>query len=82
MSFMPSPFAGSSFWTTSMSWFLMRTGGMLVLVSLAWIWMQRPGAAHWSPMLIFGRTSLFVWRIASIGRCWRFRASSLPGTKT
>jgi uncharacterized membrane protein len=60
-SFLPSPFAGSSFWTTSLSWFLMRFGGMLVLLAVAWVWMERPGATHWSPMLVFGRTSLFVY---------------------
>jgi uncharacterized membrane protein len=62
-SFLPSPFAGSHFWTTSISWFLLRVGVMFMLLSLAWIWMERPGAARWSPMMVFGRTSLFVYWI-------------------
>lgn len=51
----------STFWTNSTSFFLIRLGVMLMLVSLAWLWMQRPGADHWSPMRVFGQTSLFVY---------------------
>ncbi len=38
-----------------------RTGGMLVTLVVAWLWMQRPGAARWSPIVVFGQTSLFVY---------------------
>lgn len=51
----------SKFWTNSSSFFLIRIGVMLMLVSLAWLWMQRPGASHWSPMVVFGQTSLFIY---------------------
>ena len=60
---LPPLFATSQFWTTSLSWFLMRTGVMCVLLALSWLWMQRPNASRWSPMLVFGRTSLFVYWI-------------------
>jgi uncharacterized membrane protein len=59
--FLPSPFADSSFWTTSLSWFLIRVGVMTLGLPLAWRWMRRRTAARWSPMLVFGRTSLFVY---------------------
>lgn len=51
----------SKFWTNSTSFFLLRIGVMLVLIFLAWLWMQRPTAGHWSPIVIFGQTSLFVY---------------------
>ena len=60
-SYLPSPFVQSSFWTTSLSFFLIRLGVMTMGIALAWIWMRRPRADHWSPMVIFGRTSLFVY---------------------
>jgi uncharacterized membrane protein len=59
--FLPSPFAASSFWTTSASWFLIRVGVMTLGLALAWVWMRRPTAGRWSPMMVFGRTSLFVY---------------------
>ena len=51
------------FWRTSVSWFLLRLGAMQMLLALAWLWMRRPTSHHWSPMLIFGQTSLFVYWI-------------------
>jgi len=59
--YLPPLFANSFFWTTSMSLFLIRCGGMSLGLGLAWLWMQRPTAGRWSPMVIFGRTSLFVY---------------------
>ena len=53
----------SSFWTTSVSFFVIRTGAMTLLIPAVWLWMQRPTAHHWSPMVLFGRTSLFVYWI-------------------
>ncbi len=58
---LPSLFAASSFWTTSLSFFLMRNAAMVVGVTLAWSWMRRPTANRWSPTVVFGRTSLFVY---------------------
>jgi uncharacterized membrane protein len=57
---LPTPL-GTSFWTTSWSYFLMRIGAIMVLLSLAWLWMARPTAGRWSPMVLFGQTSLFVY---------------------
>jgi uncharacterized membrane protein len=59
-SFVPA-LTPSSFWTNSSSWFLIRIGVILMLVYLAWLWMQRKTADRWSPMLVFGKTSLFVY---------------------
>jgi len=33
----------------------------VLLIPVAWAWMHRPTASHWSPLLVFGRTSLFVY---------------------
>ncbi len=52
----------SSFWTTSVSFFLLRTGAMTLAMPLAWLWL-RGRADRWSPMVVFGRTSLFVYWI-------------------
>jgi uncharacterized membrane protein len=52
----------SAFWTTSASFFCLRLGLMIVALSLAWLWEQRPTAgARWSPVQLLGRTSLFVY---------------------
>jgi uncharacterized membrane protein len=59
--FLPSPFGNSIFWTTSLSMFLIRTGAMTIALGLAWLWMRRPTAGRWSPLVLFGRTSLFVY---------------------
>ena len=58
--FVPSPF-NSSFWTTSLSFFLIRTGVMTMALSGAWWWMSRANAHRWSPVVLFGQTSLFVY---------------------
>lgn len=51
----------STYWFSSTSWFLMRLGVMIVMLALAWLWMQRATAQRWSPMVLFGQTSLFVY---------------------
>ena len=51
----------SDFWSTSLSLVLMRTGAITLGLSGAWLWMRRPTAVHWSPMVLLGRTSLFVY---------------------
>jgi uncharacterized membrane protein len=58
---LPAAAATSDFWTTSLSLVLMRTGAITLMLPLAWLWMRRPTAAHWSPMVLLGRTSLFVY---------------------
>jgi hypothetical protein len=51
----------SSFWTTSLSFFLIRIGTMTLAITAAWLWLRRPTAAHFSPMIVMGRASLFVY---------------------
>jgi hypothetical protein len=47
-------------WTSALSPFLLRGGGVLVvLLPLRQWWQHR--TPRWSPMLLFGRTSLFVY---------------------
>lgn len=58
--YLPTPL-NTSFWTTSWSFFLMRTGAMTLLLAGAWLWYQRPSAGRWSPIVLFGQTSLFVY---------------------
>jgi uncharacterized membrane protein len=58
---LPPPFWPSEFWTTSLSFFLIRVGVMTAALAAAWLWMQRPSHDRWSPLVVFGRTSLFVY---------------------
>jgi uncharacterized membrane protein len=61
-SFLPPLHPGSRFWTTSVSFFCIRLGLMVVALALAWLWEQRPGAGRrFSPLQVFGRASLFVY---------------------
>jgi uncharacterized membrane protein len=58
---LPAPFAPSDFWTTSLSFFLIRVGVMTFALAAAWLWMRRPTSDHWSPLILLGRSSLFVY---------------------
>jgi uncharacterized membrane protein len=61
-SYFPPLIPGTSFWTTSLSYFVIRIGLMLFLLSLAYAWMARPSAdPATSPMVQMGRTSLFLY---------------------
>lgn len=60
-SYRPPLFARSDFWTTSISIVVMRLAAMMIAMSLAWLWLKRPTSSHWSPLVLFGRTSLFVY---------------------
>lgn len=69
-SFLPSPYPDgwSSFWTTSPTYYCMKIGIMLMLLGAAYVYVQRPWAIAprtpaWSPLLEFGRSSLFVYWI-------------------
>ena len=62
-SLLPSPFAASSFWTSSPAFFTLRVGLLVLALPFAFAWGRRPTAHHWSPMQQFGRTSLFVYWI-------------------
>jgi uncharacterized membrane protein len=62
----PAIYANSSFWTSSPTFFFLRTGVLIVLTASAW-WWRRPGwsggAPAKSPLEVFGRSSLFVYWI-------------------
>jgi uncharacterized membrane protein len=60
-SYLPALVAPSEFWTTSLSFFLIRIGVMTAALAVSWLWMQRPSSNRWSPLVLFGRTSLFVY---------------------
>lgn len=55
------PLLETSFWTTSWSFFSIRTGVMMLALVGAWVWFRRPSAERWSPIVLFGQTSLFVY---------------------
>lgn len=57
---LPTPLK-TEFWTTSWSFFFMRSGAMTLMLAGAWLWYQRPSAGRWSPIVLFGQTSLFVY---------------------
>jgi uncharacterized membrane protein len=62
------PHGYSSFWTSSPTYYFVKIGIMLVLMGLIYVYVQRPFSAEprnpaWSPMLEFGRSSLFVYWI-------------------
>ncbi len=69
-SYLPSiyPAGHSSFWTSSPTYYFIKIGIMLVLMGTIYVYVQRPFSAEprnpaWSPMLEFGRSSLFVYWI-------------------
>lgn len=60
-SYLPSVFDNSQFWTSSPSFFLIRTAVMLGVVPVAYLW--RRASLRWSPLEQMGRTSLFIYWI-------------------
>ena len=66
---LPTMYQKSEFWTSSPTFYFMRIGIMLLLMTVIYAWVQRPFAA--APpvessrglMLVFGRSSLFVYWI-------------------
>ena len=60
-SYLPSFFANSQFWTSSPTFFLIRSGVLVVAVPAAFVWGLR--RRHWSPLEQLGRTSLFIYWI-------------------
>jgi uncharacterized membrane protein len=60
-SFLPSIYAESSFWTSSPTFFLVRTGLVLMLAAGAYAW--NLVIRRYSPMRDLGRSSLFVYWI-------------------
>jgi uncharacterized membrane protein len=70
LSFQPTLVPGTQFWTTSPAFFAMRTSALVAVIGLCYF-LVRPGGAwdrvtlprRWSPMVLLGRTSLFVYWI-------------------
>jgi uncharacterized membrane protein len=64
LSFVPTWYPQSHFWTTSPAFFFLRLGIMTAAIAVAYLWELRPGGAHnWSPLRQLGRTSLFIYWI-------------------
>lgn len=64
LSYLPTPFGGSYFWTTSPAYFFLRVGLMTAAIAAAYAWEFRPGGREkWSPVQQLGRTSLFIYWI-------------------
>lgn len=61
LSYLPSPFPNSHFWTTSPAFFFVRLGIMMAAFGLAWLWSETLWAGQWQPFVLLGQTSLFVY---------------------
>ena len=59
----PMLFPGAYFWTTSPAYVTVRTGLMLAMAAIAWLWTSRPwrDPGRQSPLETFGAGSLFVY---------------------
>ena len=62
-SFLPTPYAQSEFWTSSPSYFLLRTGILTLLIPAAYAWQKFAIRQSWSPIQQLGRSSLFIYWI-------------------
>jgi uncharacterized membrane protein len=62
-SFLPTPYSHSDFWTTSPAFFLLRTGILVTLIPVAYVWQKLVTRASWSPIQQLGRSSLFIYWI-------------------
>ena len=62
-SFLRSPYAHSSFWTSSPSFFFLRTGLVTMAVACAYWWGVYRPFKRWSPIEQLGRNSLFIYWI-------------------
>jgi hypothetical protein len=60
--FVPSPLH-TSFWTTSVSYFLIRIGAMTLALAGAWLLLSRRRADRAGPIVFFGQTSMFVYLV-------------------
>jgi uncharacterized membrane protein len=65
-SFLPSVYDRSEFWTSSPTFFFLRSGLIALLLPLAYLWERAPWrgmVSRWSPVEELGRASLFVYWI-------------------
>ena len=65
ISWLPTPYPRSDYWTTSPAFFGLRLGLMTAAIGLAYAWESRPRllSAWRSPVEQLGRTSLFIYWI-------------------
>ena len=64
LSWLPTPYPRSDFWTTSPAFFALRVGIMTAAIGVAYGWEARPRLTRaWSPIEQLGRTSLFIYWI-------------------
>lgn len=72
MSFLPSPYAQSSFWTSSPCFFFVRAGIMTIAVAVAYVWersfslsalARSSSGGLWRVLTLLGRSSLFIYWI-------------------
>ncbi len=64
LSWLPTPYPRSDFWSTSPAFFALRVGVMTAAIAVAYAWDSRPRLTSWrSPMEQLGRTSLFIYWI-------------------
>lgn len=64
LSYLPSPYPQSDFWTTSPCYLFLRAGLLTAGIGAAYAWESRPGGLEtWSPVRQLGRTSLFIYWI-------------------
>ena len=64
LSYLPSPYPTSRFWSTSPAYFFLQAGILAAAMPAAYIWGARdPGGERWSPVRQLGRTSLFIYWI-------------------
>jgi uncharacterized membrane protein len=60
-SLLPPIYAHTNFWTSSPTFFFLRVGVLLLAVAAAWVWEQWVRLVKWSPIVILGVESLFVY---------------------
>lgn len=63
-SFLPPIYRVTNFWTSSPTFFFLRCGVITVLIPIVYLWGRRPRLlTNWSPLEVFGVSSLFVYWI-------------------
>jgi uncharacterized membrane protein len=62
VSYLPPLYGSTNFWTSSPTFFFLRTGLLLMAVGVGWAWERRPWpTGRWSPLVLLGVDSLFVY---------------------
>ncbi len=61
LTLVPSDFVNAHFWDGSPSLLLIRTGVMVTALPALWLLLRHRREEQWNPMVLLGRTSLFVY---------------------